>query len=168
MKRIFIAVIAAVLCAQMAGTGECANEDKTPIDEFHARQSEFGSEKKSLDDAEKEIADVLNAEIDLFNEKPSFKSVQKIEHLKFRIIENLQEQIVNDRSYIEYLEAELTKSFTKEPVTELPGPPTTGPVIPGSSDSDYDEKMSEIRQSADELMDGISHLRFKKYPGAAE
>jgi hypothetical protein len=87
-------------------------------DDLKYRQSEFVNQWKYLSSKEVKVAEELNDEISRYNENPSMVAMQRIEDLKIKVIENLQDQIKNDRDYIAYLELRLSE-FSESGFTPL-------------------------------------------------
>ncbi len=109
MNRFFITLVVLVICLKIINSGECQEEKQGIIKDLNYSQKEFYNQWKYLSNREKKFAQELNEEVELYNRRPSFKSLKKIEDLKIQIIDNLQNQIRSDRGYIAYLEPKLSE-----------------------------------------------------------
>ena len=109
MKKALIISLGLIVCLQFPKPGGCQEENHKFIDGLAYRQKEFYGQWKYLSSKEAKIAEDLNKEIETYNEKPSLVALQRIEDLKIKAIDNLQDQIKNDRDYIAYLEATLSE-----------------------------------------------------------
>lgn len=139
------------------------------VKEMQYRQKEFYNQWKYLSDREKETAEELNKEVTLYNENPSGMALQRIEGLKIKLIENLQDQIINDRSYVIYLERKLSEllghGFTTLELQEV----SDGLKAPSPTESFTEEVArpvlkrgdKKINKAAEELMDKIAQFRSR-------
>jgi len=87
----------------------CEEPNDKASSELSYRQREFYSQLKYLNEKEEKIAKELNEEVTSHNQNPSAVSMQRVEDLKIKIVENLQDQIRSDREYIAYLERKLSE-----------------------------------------------------------
>ena len=110
MKKALIIFLGLIVCLQFPKPGGCREESRKFTDGLAYRQQEFYGQWKYLSAKEAKIAEDLNREIEVYNTRPSLVALQRIEDLKIKAIENLQDQIKNDRDYIAYLEATLSES----------------------------------------------------------
>ena len=107
MLRVFIVAIGLIACLGICGSAECEEKGSMPSSEISYRQREFYSSLKYLNEKEQKIAGELNEEVTSHNQNPSTVTLQRVEDLKIKIVENLQDQIRSDREYIAYLERKL-------------------------------------------------------------
>lgn len=104
MKKGVLILLLSAFCVQITTPGKCQDEKKDAVKGLNYRQTEFFNQWRYLSVKETKIAEELNGEIALYNENAALVTLQRIEDLKIKIIENLQDQIKNDRDYISYLE----------------------------------------------------------------
>jgi len=108
MRNFLVVLIFLIFPLSAAGYVEC-QERKVLIKNLNYRQREFFDQWRYLSSKETKVAQELNGEIKVYNEDPSLLTLQKIEDLKVKVIENLQDQIKNDRDYVSYLELRLAE-----------------------------------------------------------
>ena len=111
MKKVFITLFILVICLQISTLGESQDSKEKLVNELNYSQKEFYDQWKYLSNIEKRIAKELNETINAYNRNPSAKAMQKIEDLRIKIIENLQDQLRSSRDYIAYLEPKLSESL---------------------------------------------------------
>lgn len=108
MKHIIL-VLLFLIGISLTGFAESADLKKDFAERVTYRQLEFYDQWEYLTSKELEIGSSLNNEIRLYEDKPTVMNLQRIEDLKMKIIENLQDQIQADRGYITYLEKTLSE-----------------------------------------------------------
>jgi hypothetical protein len=86
-----------------------SNKERDFLKELTYRQREYQSQQGYLADKEARIAEELNSDISLQNAEPSAATLQRIDNLKARILEYLQDQIKNNHDYISYLEIRISE-----------------------------------------------------------
>ena len=153
-----------------------AGSAKDFMKEFHDKQKELYEKRKYLDDREQRTAADMNKAISDYEKKPSAELVQKIENLKSLIINNLQEQIINDRNYINYMEKDLFKVWedkenfeksleqAKKERDEYKSLAEEAQKQAAKKDPQikFEEYVSQIRQDADKMMQDVAPARSVK------
>ena len=111
MKKSLAIFFVALLCPVLAfaQTDDAQMKERDFVRELTYRQKEYQSQQGYLSDKEEKIAQELNSDISLQNTEPNAATLQRIDNLKARILEYLQDQIKNDRDYISYLEMRLSE-----------------------------------------------------------
>jgi hypothetical protein len=92
-----------------AESDDAQAKERDFVRELTYRQREYQSQQSYLSDKEARIAEELNNDISLQNAEPNAATLQRIDNLKARILEYLQDQIKNDRDYVSYLEMRLSE-----------------------------------------------------------
>ena len=155
----------------------CADEPKEEfMKEFHNRQKVLYEKRKYLGEREERTAEELNECIAAYAKKPDAETVQRIEDLKSLIINNLQQQIINDRNYIEYMEGELftvweTKEKTEKTAEELKKETDELMEITDEyaktasqkpTNIKFEEYVDQVKQNAEKLIQDVKSTRFQE------
>jgi len=105
MKKVFFTLFMIVFFSGMPIPGFCQDNKETLAESLSLKQRDFLARWEILSDTEIKISKDLEREVERYNADPSGSTMQNIEELKIGFIENLQDQIRNDRDYISYLES---------------------------------------------------------------
>lgn len=113
MNKVLAAMIISIFISAFAYAEEAPDEQRNRendfIKELSYRQREYQSQYIYLSEKEAKTASELNDEITTQNQTPSAISLQRIDNLRTKLMENLQDQIKNDRDYVRYLEMRLSE-----------------------------------------------------------
>lgn len=176
MNRIFAILFIIAFSLLFSGEARSADEPKEEfMKEFHNKQKELYEKRKYLGDREERTASELNESIASYEKKPNTEIVQKIEDLKSLLINNLQQQIINDRNYIDYMEKELftvweTKEKTEKTAEELKREADELKEITDEyaknasqepSNIKFEEYVDQVKQNAEKLMKDVESARFQ-------
>ncbi|MCK4462837.1 MAG: hypothetical protein KAU58_00830 [Candidatus Omnitrophica bacterium] len=165
MKKVFIMLFILVVCLQISTLGESQDSKEKLVNKLNYRQKEFYNQWKYLSNREREIAGELNRGINSYNQNPSAKALQKIEDLKIKIIENLQDQLRSGRDYIAYLEPKLSElldyKFTalrfREDIDEIKE--AAEELLLEDTPLKIEEEADEIKETAKKLLKEASQRR---------
>ncbi|MFH1380837.1 MAG: hypothetical protein ABIH57_01510 [Candidatus Omnitrophota bacterium] len=110
-KIIFFLTIFLSLNLLFSAKGLCLSEEdaQRAVKRLTNKQEEFFNRWNILNEREIQSGRELNDAIVAYNQTPSPVLLQQIDTLKIKLIENLQDQLVNDRGYIAYLELMLAE-----------------------------------------------------------
>ena len=110
-KPIFFTVIIVSLSMFFAAKSSGLSDDdkERAVKRLTYRQEEFFNRWDILNSREMKAGTDLNDAITMYNQSPSPMALQRIDDLKIKLIENLQDQVINDRDYISYLELMLSE-----------------------------------------------------------
>ncbi|MFH1593650.1 MAG: hypothetical protein ABID09_03010 [Candidatus Omnitrophota bacterium] len=178
MRRLFILLFVAIAVISITGPAECGQNREKLMNDIEYRQKEFTKKWEYLSGKEMNTALELNREISAYNEKSTAVGLQKIEDLKVKIMDTLQDQIINDRDYIAYLERKLTEiSKTdldpvefKEEMAEAGGADyKADPEVAGTDEEtvgsedelDFEIDFAKYKNTADKLMEIIAPVRYE-------
>ena len=108
-KSLAISTVFCILFSVSCFAQDAPDKEGEFVRELTYRQREYQSQQSYLSEKEARIAEELNSDISLQNAEPNAATLQRIDNLKARILEYLQDQIKNDRDYVSYLEMRLSE-----------------------------------------------------------
>lgn len=108
-KSLAISAVLCILFPVSCLAQDAPDKERDFVRELTYRQKEYQSQQSYLSEKEARIAEELNSDISLQNAEPNAATLQRIDNLKARILEYLQDQIKNDRDYVSYLEMRLSE-----------------------------------------------------------